>query len=87
MGIMGSFGLLLLFDKKKWLFSIPLNIALGFGVAGLTEYIQTKVPGRYGCWDDVWLDFSGYMTSTVLLTIGILTVYLIIYLRNKKKMK
>lgn len=87
LGIMGSFGLLLLFDKKKWLFSIPLNIALGFGVAGLTEYIQTKVPGRYGCWDDVWLDFSGYMTSTVLLTIGILTVYLIVYLRNKKKMK
>ena len=87
LGVMGSFGLLLLFDKKKWLFSIPLNIALGFGVAGLTEYIQTKVPGRYGCWDDVWLDFSGYMTSTVLLTIGILAVYLIIYLRNKKKMK
>ena len=84
LGIMGSFGLLLMFDKKKWLFSIPLNIALGFGVAGLTEFIQTKVPGRYGCWEDVWLDFSGYMTSTAFLTLGILTVYLIIYLKNRK---
>lgn len=84
LGIMGSLGLLLMFDKKKWLFSIPLNMALGFGVAGLTEYIQTKVPGRYGCWDDVWLDFSGYMTSTVILTITVLVIYLVIYLKNKK---
>ena len=33
----------LTFDKKKWLFSVPLTVGLGFGVASLTEYIQTFV--------------------------------------------
>lgn len=85
LGIFGTFSFLLILDKKKWIVSIPLNIGLGFGVAALTEYIQTFVPGRYGCWEDIWLDFSGFMTSTILLTIGILLTYLFKHLKNKKK--
>lgn len=85
LGVFATFGFALLFDNKKWLFSIPLIVALGFGVAGLTEYIQTFVPGRYGCWDDVWLDFVGYMSSTVVLTIIIFIIYLFNYLKKRKK--
>lgn len=85
LGIFGTFSFLLVLDKRKWFISIPLNIGLGFGIAALTEYIQTFVPGRYGCWDDIWLDFSGFMTSAVLITVGILLTYLIKHLKNKKK--
>ena len=87
LGILGSFGLLLMFDKKKWIFSIPLNIILGFGIAGLTEYIQTFVPGRSGNWDDVWLDFSGFMTAASIITVMILLIYFRKYIKNCKKKK
>ena len=87
LGILGSFGLLLMFDKKKWIFSIPLNIILGFGIAGLTEYIQTFVPGRSGNWDDVWLDFSGFMTAASIITVMILLIYFRRYIKNCKNKK
>lgn len=87
LGILGSFGLLLMFDKKKWIFSIPLNIILGFGIAGLTEYIQTFVPGRSGNWDDVWLDFSGFMTAASIIMVMILLIYFRKYIKNCKKKK
>jgi uncharacterized protein YjdB/VanZ family protein len=85
LGGLGAFAFLLAFDKKKWLFSAPLTIALGFGMAGLTEYIQTFVPGRYGCWADVWLDFSGYMSSTLLVIILLAIIYTVPHYKNKKK--
>ena len=85
LGILGTLSFMIIFDKKKWIFSVPMNIALGFGVAGITELIQKYVPGRYGCWDDVWLDFSGFMTSTIILTITVWVVYLVIYLKKRKR--
>ena len=84
LGGLGAFAFLLTFDRKRWLFSAPLTIGLGFGMAALTEYIQTFVPGRYGCWDDVWLDFSGYISSTILVFIFLAIVYTIIRFKNKK---
>lgn len=87
LGIFSTLTFLLYFRKWKWLFAIPLNIALGFGLAALTEYIQTFIPGRYGCWDDIMIDFSGFMSSTVLLSIIIPLVYLIKYLLAKKQTK
>ena len=84
LGTMGTFAFLLTFDRKKWLFSMPLNIALGFGWAALTEYIQTFVPGRYGCWDDVWLDFSGFTTATVVCTLFIVVIYIINHFKVKR---
>ena len=87
LGGLGAFAFLLTFDRKRWLFSAPLTIGLGFGMAALTEYIQTFVPGRYGCWDDVWLDFSGYISSTTLVFIFLAIVYTIIHFKNKKTAK
>ena len=87
LGILGSLGLLLMFDKKKWIFSIPLNIVLGFGIAGLTEYIQTFVPGRSGNRDDVWLDFSGFMTAASIITVMILLIYFHKYIKCCKNKK
>ena len=58
---------------------------MGFTLAAMTEYIQTLVVGRYGCWSDIWIDFSGFMCSTTILSIVIPLIYLFKYLKNKKK--
>lgn len=83
-GIFSTFTLLLYFRYKKWFFSVPLCFVQGFGIAALTEYIQTFVPGRCGLFSDVIIDFSGFCCSAVLLSIIILLVYLGKYLKNKK---
>lgn len=85
LGIFSTFTYLLYFTKKKWVWSVPLNLAQGFGLAALTEYIQLFIPGRYGCWSDVVLDTSGFMLSALLITFIILIRYLIKYLLMKKK--
>ena len=59
---------------------------MGFTLAAFTEYIQTLVVGRHGCWDDIWIDFVGFMFSAVILSILIPLVYLIKYLTNKRKL-
>ena len=69
LGIFSTFTWLLYCDKKKMFFSIPLNYILGFGIAALTEFIQLYVPGRYGCYADVKLDFEGFSLSATILTI------------------
>ena len=85
LGIFSTFTYLLYFTKKKWYWSVPLNFVQGFGLAALTEYIQTFVKGRWGCWSDVVLDTSGFMCSAITLTIIILAIYLIKYLIAKRK--
>ena len=84
LGMLGTFAFLLQFDKKKWFFSVPLNISLGFGLAALTEYIQTFVPGRCGCWDDVWLDFSGFMSANLIFTLFIAIIYIVYHFKTKR---
>lgn len=87
-GICSTFTYLLYFDKKKWFFSVPLNIAQGFGLAALTEYIQTFVPGRCGAMSDVLIDFSGFMISALVLSICIIATYFIKKaLKNRKEKK
>lgn len=73
--VLGIFSTLtyMLFIRKCWFISIPLNFISGFLVAGLTELIQYYVPGRYGCWADVWIDYSGFICLAILMTICIMT--------------
>ena len=75
---------LLYFNDKKLFYSVPGNFVSGFAIAALTEYIQTLVPGRYGCWADIWLDFEGFMLSALLISIGVIIFTLI---KNHKKKK
>lgn len=84
-GIFSTFTFLLYFRYKKWIFSVPLCFIQGFGLAALTEYIQTFVPGRCGLFSDVIIDFSGFCSSAVILSITILLIYLVKYLKLKKK--
>ena len=87
LGIFSTFTYMLFFTKKKWFFSVPLNFIVGFFIAALTEYIQTLVPGRYGCWSDIVIDYSGFSSSAVVLTVIIFIVYFVKFLKNRKTIK
>ena len=70
-------------EKEKHMFGLTASLLIGFIVAGLSELIQKLVPGRYGSWDDIGIDYLGYVLGT-LITLGI---YLIIYFVKKTKRK
>ena len=52
----------------------PGILGLGLGCACVDETIQYYVPGRASMLTDVWIDFSGFATGLILLTIGY-TIY------------
>ena len=87
LGIFSTFTYLLYFQDKKWFWSVPLNFVQGFALASLTEWIQTFTPGRWGCWEDVLLDISGFMCSALILTILVLLIYLLKKQISKRKLK
>lgn len=77
-------------DKKYWCFSIPFAFLQGYGIAALTEFIQVFTAGRYGCMDDVLLDFTGFAIGggiTALIMLMILFIPKLIKLYRKKKNK
>lgn len=84
LGVFSTLAYMLYWDKKKWFFSIPINFAMGFGLGVLTEFIQTFVPGRSGLYSDVIIDFSGFLCSSLFITLLILSIYTIHYFKRKK---
>ncbi len=83
-GIFSTLTFMLFFRYKKWAFSVPVCFIQGFGIAALTEYIQTFVPGRCGLFSDVIIDFTGFCFSAIILTISILIFYLVKHLKSQK---
>ncbi len=65
--------------KKRWLTFIltPLTV---FTVSGITEWIQYYMPGRYGMWRDVFLNFAGGIAGMAFVVLCI-TVYLLILVK------
>lgn len=86
MGIFASLTGMMFFIKfKKWyVYWIKvLSIVLyGFLFAGLTEIIQLHTPGRAGVMSDVFIDYSGYMTSVGII---VLIYFIIEYIKFKKE--
>ena len=85
LGIVSTFTWLLFFRGKKLLFSIPLNYITGFIIACLTELIQVYVPGRCGLFDDVILDYNGFIVSSSILTVLIIIHQIRTYVKFKKQ--
>lgn len=85
LGIFSTFTYMLYLKNKKWIFSIPINFVAGFLLALLTEIIQTYIPGRHGSFNDVLIDYSGFISSSIILTIGILVYYYIKHINTYKK--
>ena len=82
LGIFSSLTYLLFFRNYHTIWSAPFNFLQGFGLAAGTEFIQTFVPGRCGCWSDIMLDFSGFISSAIPITAIVLLYYLIKFIKK-----
>lgn len=69
---------------KKWWISLLASLSIGITIAGLSEFIQTLVPGRKGALIDVAVDSLGYLIP--LLVISVIFFIMAIY-KNKKQNK
>lgn len=80
--VLGAFGVptFILFIKKHYL-AIILELISGFTIAGISEIIQIFADNRGPSFKDVLLDFSGYLTSSLLIGVVIFIIYII---RTKK---
>ena len=77
LGFFSTFAWFYIFKKRKIYLSIPISMALGFIIAGMTEFIQYFVPGRTGIFDDVLLDYYGFLSSSLVLSIIIIVIIVI----------
>ncbi len=75
LAVFGTFGLVMLHKNKAS--AIALSIVLGVSIATITELIQLHVEGRYGCYDDIVLDSSGYLVGFVFTSLILGIAYLI----------
>ena len=66
---------------------VGINFATGFLFAGFTEFLQTHTPGRVGCMSDILIDYSGYITSAITLTIVFTVIFAVKYFKSKKKVE
>ena len=69
-------------NKFKWK-NILFILGIGFAVALVSELIQYFVPGRYGAFTDVFIDFSGYLFFSGLTYL----IYLLIIRHRNKQIK
>lgn len=74
--------LLFVKDIKKWKISVPICFIQGFILALITELIQHYVPGRYGAFSDVLLDYSGFLVSSIIIS----ALFILITLKKQNKM-
>lgn len=75
---------LFLDEKRRLLMTNIYSLAVGLFSAMLSEIIQYFVPERSGNFLDVLIDFSGYLTATLLLT---LLIVLLAYFKKRKEIK
>ena len=86
-GVFTTITLYMFLDGKKWWLSCIASALFGFMVAGISELIQAAVPGRSGLWSDVWIDYMGYGTATLIVALTLGAIFLIRYLVKKHKEK
>lgn len=76
--VLGIFGVptFMLFIKKHYL-ALILELISGFTIASISEIIQIFADNRGPSFKDVLLDFSGYLTSTLLIGLVLFIIYII----------
>jgi uncharacterized protein YjdB len=89
LGFLGTLTYYIIFRKKFTgkLLACVVSFISGFAIAGITEILQLPyfTEGRYCSFDDVILDFSGYCTAAIPITLIILIGHLILApFRDKK---
>lgn len=84
-GVFSALTYMMWFRGKHWFWSTPLTVIQGFGLAGLTEFIQLHVPGRAGLFSDVIIDTSGCVLGIFITGALIILITLLSWRRKKKK--
>lgn len=87
LAIFSTFTFALFFRGKIYFVGVALNFALGFLFAGFTEYLQTLTPQRVGCMSDILIDYSGFISSAIIITIVFTTIFAVKYFRRNKSKK
>ena len=59
----------------------------GFGLAWWTEEIQRNTPGRAFSYDDIWLDTRGGLYAAAIGLVIYLTIFLVKFIKKRKKGK
>lgn len=85
LAIFATLTYVMFFRRRLYFVGVGINFLSGFLFAGFTEFLQTRTPGRVGCMSDILIDYSGYITSAIILTIVFTTIFAVKYFRNKKK--
>lgn len=76
-GIFVTLSLYIYLNNKDWNrkpFFILFSLVFGLFLAFLTENIQTLLPGRSGELRDSMIDFSGYVLSSLIVSLCILFI-------------
>ena len=87
LGVFSTLTYFMFFRKKLFPVGVALNFSTTFGFAALTEYIQTKTPGRSGRFADVLIDYYGFLLTAASITLLIILVWLVIFFIKKLKQK
>ena len=85
-GLIGTLMWFLWLRRKLFFLGVFLNLAIGFGLTYLTEFIQTYISGRVAAWSDLVLHFSGFALMALAVTL-LMVIIGIIRLIHKAKMK
>lgn len=72
-------------DMKFKLIAAGVNLITGFSLAGFSELIQLYTPGRFGCWQDVGIDTSGYAATVIICLMIEMVIWIIRRYKTKKK--
>ena len=87
LGIFSTLTYFMFFRKKLFPVGVVVNFSTAFGFAALTEYIQTKTPGRSGRFADVLIDYYGFLLTAVTITLLLILIWLIIIFVKKIRQK
>lgn len=78
--------MILLFIKNNYL-RFFLIITHGILLAGLTEFIQLHIEGRYGSLKDVMIDMAGYLVPVIITLVIMIVTYFIKKAITKQNLK
>ena len=62
-----------------------INFFSGFLIASFTEFLQTITPARAGLFSDVVIDYTGFLTSALIISLILFIIDIIIYSYRRKK--
>ena len=85
LGIFATISMVLFVRGKLYFVGVATNFAFGFLFAGFTEYLQTLTPQRVGCMSDILIDYSGYISSAIAITIIFTIIFAIKFFKKRGK--